>query len=451
MSSAGKGITYTMIILLAVLLSGCGNFNQSLEQYVDEHLRADGEADPVGPAASVKAILAFSVSDPGAGSVQYAGIVNEGAKTVGITVPNGTPVNSMTASVTFTGASIASTPAGGTAGGSTSPVAFTGADFSNPVSNPVSYTVTAGDNSTQDYTVTVDVSAFEDKEILAFSVSVSGSSVRYAGTIIPGTPAGTPGAISITVPYGTDRTSLLTTVSYKGKSLNHESGQVVDFTNSVTYTVTAGDNSTQDYTVTVLQAANGAKIITGFTLAGSEGTITGTNIVVAVPSGINLTALAPTTINYIGESISPGVGEARNFSSPVTYTVTAADGSTQPYLVTVTLQSQGGTISVTFTGVPADQAASLGDMGLGSNSVSWLTDSLALTVPTTSFPGASYQWYKDGIALTNVGTITGATTNTLNISAREFSIARNHELTVMISTVGSPGVVYSKTLTFEVQ
>ncbi|GHV80917.1 hypothetical protein AGMMS49944_27080 [Spirochaetia bacterium] len=445
MSSAGKGSIYRAIILLAVILPGCGNFNQSLEQYVDEHLRADGEADPVGPATSVKAILAFSVSGTEAEAVQYAGIVNEGAKTVGITVPHAhqTTVTSMTASITFTGASIT---IGGVSAGA-SPAVINNVDFSSPVT----YTVMAGDGSTQDYTVTVDVSAVDDKEILAFSVSVSGSSVRYAGTINPSTRA-----ISITVPYGTDRTRLLTTVSYKGASLNHESGEAVNFTNSVTdpvtYTVTAGDGSTQDYTVTVWQAANGAKIITGFTLAGSEGTITGTNIVVAVPSGIDLTALAPTTINYIGESISPDVGEAQDFSSPVTYTVTAADGSTQPYLVTVTLQSH-----VIFTGTPQDETTALGKEvtpGTGG-SIAWLTDSLTITAPTTGVFSSAiyYRWYKDGAALSHNGTTIKITESgsKLEISAREFSIARNHELTVMIRTAGPPSVVYSKTLTFEVR
>jgi hypothetical protein len=430
MSRAGKGRIYITFILLAVLFSGCGNFNQSMEDYINDHLRKGGAA---------KAILTFSVSRTDS-AIQYAGIVKEGAKTVAITVPYGTDRSSFITSIFFKGASIS--PASGTAQN------FTG---------PVTYPVTAEDNSSQPYTVTVEEASFTDKTIVAFSVSVSSSSIQYAGKIIPGT-SGTPDAISIIVPHGTDRTRLVTSVSYKGESLNHESGEKVDFSGDlpVTYTVWAGDGSKQDYTVTVQEADSDVKEITGFILAGSEGTINEAThtIVVAVPSGTSLTALAPTTIAYIGKSVSPGEGEAQDFSSPVPYTVRAADDSTQTYLVTVK-QSQGGRITVNFTGKPEDETTALtGHTGAAS----WIDKTIiSVSVPAANFPGADFRWYKDGQALTDNGptfgvggcTIFGAETSSLEISAREFSIARNHELTVMIRM--SAEVVYSKTLTFEVQ
>jgi hypothetical protein len=80
-----------------------------------------------------------------------------------------------------------------------------------------------------------------------------------------------------------------------------------------------------------------AKDITSFSFTSPAvtGVISGTNIAVTVPSGIDVTALVP-TISHTGVSISPNSGVAQNFTNPVTYTVTAADGTTKEYIVTVT-------------------------------------------------------------------------------------------------------------------
>ena len=84
-------------------------------------------------------------------------------------------------------------------------------------------------------------------------------------------------------------------------------------------------------------AASTAKDITAFSFTNpaATGVINGTDIAVTVPFGTNVTALVP-TITHSGVSISPNSGVAQNFTSPVTYTVTAADGTTKDYTVTVT-------------------------------------------------------------------------------------------------------------------
>ena len=80
------------------------------------------------------------------------------------------------------------------------------------------------------------------------------------------------------------------------------------------------------------------KAITSFRFESFSvnGTINGPNITVTVPNIVNLTALVP-TITHNGKSISPASGAAQNFSSPIQYTVTAEDNTTQNYTVTVTV------------------------------------------------------------------------------------------------------------------
>ena len=117
------------------------------------------------------------------------------------------------------------------------------------------------------------------------------------------------------------------------------SGVAENFTNPVNYTVTAADASTKVYTVTVSVAPSPAKNITKFTILGIDGTIVegggaGT-ITLTVPYGTDVTSLTPTIIHE-GASVSPDSGETVSFTTPVDYTVTAADGTTKVYSVTVT-------------------------------------------------------------------------------------------------------------------
>jgi len=68
-----------------------------------------------------------------------------------------------------------------------------------------------------------------------------------------------------------------------------------------------------------------------------EAAISGTNIHVRVPLATNLTKLAP--IYHTGSpqvTGKPASGSANDFTKPLTYTITGADGSTKSYVVTVT-------------------------------------------------------------------------------------------------------------------
>jgi len=92
-------------------------------------------------ANSSKTLTAFSIVNP-----QAAGTIS--GTSIAVTVPYGTAVTSLVASFTTTGSSVK-------VGGTTQVSGTTANDFTNPVT----YTVTALDSSTQDYTVTVTISA----------------------------------------------------------------------------------------------------------------------------------------------------------------------------------------------------------------------------------------------------------------------------------------------------
>ena len=84
------------------------------------------------------------------------------------------------------------------------------------------------------------------------------------------------------------------------------------------------------------------KAITSFSLNGTAGTINGTTISVVVPPSLNpagLVATFATTGDHVTVNGTTQVSgtTANNFTNPVTYIVTAQDGSTAGYVVTVTV------------------------------------------------------------------------------------------------------------------
>ncbi|GAG83587.1 unnamed protein product, partial [marine sediment metagenome] len=206
----------------------------------------------------------------------------------------------------------------------------------NDFTDPVTYVVTAEDGTTtKNWEVTVTVAPSSAKAITAFDF------VALEPTVV-GAINETEKTIALTVPFGTAVTALVPTITITGASVAPASGAAQDFTSPVDYTVTAEDASTQVYTVTVTVAPSSAKAITAFDFVALEPTVVGAinetakTIALTVPFGTAVTALVP-TITITGASVAPASGAAQNFTSPVEYTVTAEDASTQVYTVTVTV------------------------------------------------------------------------------------------------------------------
>ncbi len=308
-----------------------------------------------------KAITAFNFSSPAA-----TGVINETTKTVALTVPYGTDVTALVPTITHTGASIS--PDSGVVQN------FTG---------PVTYTVTAADSTTQNYTVTVTVAPNPAKAITAFN---------FASPAVTGVVNETAKTVALTVPYGTDITALVPTITHTGASISPNSGIAQNFSGPVIYTVTAADSTTQAYTITVTVAPNPAKAITVFNFSSpaATGMIDEINktVAVTVPYGTDVTALVP-TITHTGASVSPNSGVAQNFTNPVTYTVTAADSTTQAYTVTVTV-APASSKAITAFNFSSPAVTGVIDEGLKTISltVPYNTDVTAL-VPTITHTGAS--------------------------------------------------------------
>lgn len=148
--------------------------------------------------------------------------------------------------------------------------------------------------------------------------------------------------VNIEVIYGTDVTELVPEIIVSsGATVDPQSGVAQNFTNPVTYTVTAEDEeTTQDWTVmvTVAETLSTAAEILAFVLEDEvqEAVIdSGAATVNAlVQWDVQLTELLPEVIVSPGAQVTPTT--VQNFTSPVVYTVTAQDGeTTKDWTVTV--------------------------------------------------------------------------------------------------------------------
>jgi hypothetical protein len=121
------------------------------------------------------------------------------------------------------------------------------------------------------------------------------------------------------------------------------SGAVQNFASPAEYTVTAENGDLRTWTVTCIvdppvYTPSSARNITSFAVAGQTGSSeidrTDHTVIFHVPGGTAITALAPRIGVSSGATVNPRSGQARDFSSPVKYTVTAEDGQPQEWTVT---------------------------------------------------------------------------------------------------------------------
>ncbi|WP_193323842.1 endonuclease, partial [Marinifilum sp. N1E240] len=100
-----------------------------------------------------------------------------------------------------------------------------------------------------------------------------------------------------------------------------------------------------------------AKAITSFAVDGKSATIdeSAHTLSLTVPASANLASLSPTIEISAKASILPASGSTVDFTNPVTYTVTAEDGSTQAYEITIAKETVV-TSSLLINELDCDQA-----------------------------------------------------------------------------------------------
>lgn len=128
-----------------------------------------------------------------------------------------------------------------------------------------------------------------------------------------------------------------------------------------------------------------------FGLPGHQAQSDGTEIIWPMPTGTDVTALAPTFSLSVGATCDPVSGSSHDFSMPVHYLVTSADGLTvRDYAVTLVIVPPSGVFHVNFdtearSGLvgPAGGAGAIWNeqLGTGGLTASGLLDSTGAVTP----------------------------------------------------------------------
>jgi outer membrane protein assembly factor BamB len=164
---------------------------------------------------------------------------------------------------------------------------------------------------------------------------------------------------------GTVISSLTPTILYKGKTIDPANHIAADFSKPLKYTVTAEDGSTKDYHTAVSFISIDKNIVSfSFRMADNPSVLTadiagvfqGDSIFLSVPAGTPVNNLNPFIV-ITGKSISPASAIPQDFSSPVSYTVTADNGTTKNYIVKVIVSARAVYGTVFFVGMSGNASA----------------------------------------------------------------------------------------------
>ena len=301
---------YILFLIYAVIITACGGGGSS-----------SGSTTPTNKNIIHVAPLftTFSINN-------HDGVINQANHTILVTLPLGTNVQALTPTFTTTTGTV-------TVDFNLQTSGQTPQDFTTPVL----YAITTDDGTIESYVITVVTANISTKQITAFSIDNA-----------PGVISENNHTIMLTLPSGSSVTSLAPTFTDNGVQVlvngtSQQSGvSSVDFTSPVTYTVVGDDASTQDYIVTITIAPATAKALTQFVINDVAASIDESNhlITETLPFGTSVESLVPvfntTGVQVLvnGTSQQSGISSV-DFTSPVTYTVDAADGSSQNYTVTV--------------------------------------------------------------------------------------------------------------------
>jgi autotransporter-associated beta strand protein len=166
----------------------------------------------------------------------------------------------------------------------------------------------------------------------------------------------------------------------------------------------------QGYPTVMLSAESSKDILTFDFGALGAATITGTAISLTVPYGTDVTHLAP-TYTLSGGTCDHVSGAAYDFSSPVVYTVTAADLTTKGYTVTVVTSGLPNDGFVNAIALPGNNGTRSGSGNVGATFESG--EPVCLNPDTTNTV-----WFK--WVCTEAGSFTLSTAGSVNTGANEW-------------------------------
>ncbi len=340
-----------LVFLTTAVMAGCGG-------------GGGGSAAGSAPAPAPAPVSTAKSSTKSLTSLSVAGVdatIDESTRSITASVPAGTDVASLVASFVSSGASV-----------SVAGVSQTSGVTVNDFTNSLSYRVTAQDGSSADYRVQVTVLPSASKAFTYFALT-GGNPSPSVGVIDEASHS-----IAVSEVAGTSTQSLGLSFKATGTAVTNDgngvsNGEQMNFASgSLTFAVLAADGTRTNYSVGIKTVPSSEKRLSQILLAttdqigsyvgGAYADETQKSVSITVPYGTPVKSLygfATGTGTFSVNGVVQPYGKiANDYTAPVTWLVTAADGSSVGYLATVIVAAPV-VPTVSFT-VPGDQMVANG-------------------------------------------------------------------------------------------
>ncbi|WP_299431836.1 hypothetical protein [uncultured Aquimarina sp.] len=306
---------WTFFIAMIVFISGCSN---------DDGIQ--NSPQNLGKILSFK----FFAEDNSSLQEDIAAEINEQTKTIMATLPEGTMLSGLKPRITITsGTDI-----------------FPDSGFPRNFNNEVTYELSSDIDAITKYSVIVSLEESSDNSIRSFGFLESANNtldIDVVGEIDENSKV-----ISLEFDAGTDIIGLIPTIEIAPTaSIEPNPNDPQDFSNEVTYEVTAENGNRSTYSInTTVSQRDGKEILTfEFLSEDNPGNLSGNyeafidqeknRIKLNLPEGTNLNNLVPSITVSDGAVINPEVETVQNFNTVLDYMVIAEDGTTAEYTVNI--------------------------------------------------------------------------------------------------------------------
>ncbi|WP_436135403.1 IPTL-CTERM sorting domain-containing protein [Acidovorax sp. LjRoot129] len=332
-----------------------------------------------------------------------------------------------------------------------------GAIALNVGSNTITVAVTAQNGTPLSYTVTVTRAASSNADLSALSLSSGTLAPAFAGGTTSYTASVSNATTSLTVTPTVASGTSSVTVNGVATSSGNASGAIALAVgaNTLTTVVTAQDGTTtKTYTVTVTRAASSNADLSALSL--SSGTLSPvfaagtTGYAASIAAGTSSLTVTPTaaagtsSITVNGVAVTSGAASGAIAMNPgsntVTIVVTAQNGATKSYTVTITRALPSGNADLSALSLSSGTLAPAFAAGTTSYTASVGNGATSLTVtPTVADATASVT--VNGVATTSgsasgaIALAVGANTLTTVVTAQDGTTTKTY--TVMVTRAGS--------------
>lgn len=148
------------------------------------------------------------------------------------------------------------------------------------------------------------------------------------------------------VPFNTNLESINTQISVSDRAeVNPASGTSQNFTQSVSYTVTAENGEKRTYTIIIKREPNDENYITKFSISVGSNIVEGSidnksnTVKLNIPDKFDITSIKPDIEISTNATISPLKDQLQNFENEIEYEITSESGEKRTYSVLSTIES----------------------------------------------------------------------------------------------------------------